>query len=240
MDILPAIDLRDGRCVRLLQGDYARQIDYNHDPVSQGRLFAADGGRWLHIVDLDGARDGRQHNLSAISAIAEATGLKIELGGGIRTAQTVEMLLCDYGISRVVIGTMALEQPSLFQELVYRYPHRIVLGLDARCGQLSTRGWTHTATTTVLQMAQLVSGWPIAAIVYTDISRDGMMNGPAIESTAALAESTDISVIASGGVATLAHIGELSALSIAGIIVGRALYEGNFTLKQAIEAAAIS
>jgi len=235
MDILPAIDLRDGKCVRLIQGDYNRQIDYRDDPVAQAREFQQQGARWLHVVDLDGAKTGGQYNLQTLQNIRQATNLRIEVGGGIRSDQAVKTLL-DAGIDRVIIGTRALEDPDWFRQTVFDYPQQIVLGLDARDGLLATHGWTHTGQTTAEQMAQTVNDWPLAAIVYTDIARDGMLTGPNIPATQRLAQVTDVPVIASGGVGALEHIKNLARLPLAGIIVGRALYEGNFTLAQAIAA----
>lgn len=234
MYILPAIDLRDGKCVRLLQGDYGRQIDYHDDPVAQAQDFAGQGARWLHVVDLDGALKGAMENLAVIEEIVRSTSLNVEVGGGIRTAETVKTLL-EAGVTRTIIGTRALEDPRWFEKLVQDNPHKIVLGLDARDGCIATRGWTSDSATTATQMAQLVNDWPIAAIVYTDIACDGMLAGPNIEATGSLAQNTNIPVIASGGVGTLEHIRQLSPLPIEGIIVGRALYEGKFTLKQALD-----
>lgn len=235
MELLPAIDLRGGKCVRLLQGDYARQVDYGDDPVGQARAFAAAGARWLHVVDLDGAKEGTQRNFGVIERLARETGLQIEVGGGIRNEQTARALL-DLGIARVVLGTRALEDLGWFKELVHRaeFGERVVLGLDARGGQVATRGWLKEAELTVLEVAAQVSDWPLAAIVYTDISRDGMLEGPDVEGTRQLAKSCRVPVIASGGVGSLADIVKLSKLPIAGIIVGRALYEGKFTLEEAL------
>ena len=234
MDILPAIDLRNGRCVRLIQGDYDRQIDYRDDPTAQARDFEAAGAQWLHVVDLDGAKNSRHRNLDALKDIRQETTLNIEIGGGIRTEDSVKTLL-DAGINRVIIGTAALEEPDWFEKLVHDYPDKIVLGLDARAGRIATRGWLHDSEVIVEQMAQKVDDWPLAAIVYTDIARDGMLTGANIETTRQLAQNCRVPVIASGGVGSLADIERLAQLPIAGIIVGRALYEGKFTLPQALE-----
>ena len=235
MDILPAIDLRDGKCVRLLQGDYQRQIDYNDDPLAQARQFEQDGAAWLHVVDLDGAKDGRSHHTDVIKRIAQGTDLKLEVGGGIRDEATVQRLL-DLGVTRVVLGTKALEDTDWFRGLVGRFAGRIVLGLDARAGKVSTRGWTETSETTVADMAKQVNDWPLAAIVYTDIARDGMLTGPNVQATGTLAENCRVPVVASGGVSTLADVQQLAQLPIAGIITGRALYEGKLDLKEALAA----
>ena len=233
MDILPAIDLRDGKCVRLLQGDYERQINYNDDPVAQAQTFEQQGAKWLHVVDLDGAKHGKHHNIDTLKKIREKTTLNIEIGGGVRTEASVKSLL-DTGITRAIVGTRALEEPKWFEQLVRNYPGKIVLGLDGRAGQVATRGWTETTETTVVDMAEAVSDWPLAAIVYTDIARDGMLVGPNIEQTRKLAENCRVPVIASGGVGCLDDIRVLKELPIGGIIVGRALYENKFTLKEAL------
>ena len=237
MDILPAIDLREGKCVRLLQGDYARQINYRDDPLAQAQEFERSGAKWLHVVDLDGALHGRMQNRDVIKKIVRGTNLKVEVGGGIRD-EAVVLELVEMGVRQVVIGTRALEDFSWFENLVHdeRFSQRIVLGLDARQGRISTRGWKQTSETTVEQMAKLVNDWPLAAIVYTDIARDGMLTGPNIEATRLLAENCKVGIIASGGVGTLDDIERLVKLPLKGIIVGRALYEGKFELTEALSA----
>ncbi|KPK74907.1 MAG: 1-(5-phosphoribosyl)-5-[(5-phosphoribosylamino)methylideneamino] imidazole-4-carboxamide isomerase [Phycisphaerae bacterium SM23_30] len=235
MDILPAIDLREGCCVRLIQGDYERQITYGDDPVVQAQDFEAAGAIWLHLVDLDGARRGELHNLEVLKAIREKTGLNIEAGGGIRTEESVKILL-DAGINRVIIGTKALKEPKWFEKLIHRYPHKIVLGLDARGGRVATGGWLDTSEVTVEQMAKGVNDWPLAAVIYTDIARDGMLGGPDLDATGRLAQSCRVPIIASGGVGELTDIEQLARLPITGIIVGRALYEGKFSLTEALAA----
>ena len=234
MDILPAIDLREGKCVRLLQGDYARQIDYRDDPVAQAQEFEQAGACWLHVVDLDGAKEGGQYNIATLDNIRRATKLNIEIGGGIRNEVSVKALL-QAGITRTIIGTRALEEPDWFEKLVHDYPGKIVLGLDARDGLISTRGWIQTSEITVTQMAEKVNDWPLAAIVYTDIARDGMLTGPNIEATRQLAQNCRVPIIASGGVGSLNDIEQLAKLPLQGIIVGRALYEGKFTLPEALK-----
>ena len=236
MELLPAIDLREGRCVRLVQGDYDRQIEYREDPVAQARDFEAAGARWLHVVDLDGAKHGKHFNLEILKSIRQNTSLNIEVGGGIRTEESVKTLL-GIGITRVIIGTQALEEPKWFEKLIHDYPGKIVLGLDARSGQIATRGWLETSEITVEEMAEKVNGWPLAAIVYTDIACDGMLTGPNFETTGALAKNCCVPVIASGGVGSLSDIEQLAVLPLMGIIVGRALYEGKFTLTEALAVA---
>ena len=236
MDLLPAIDLRDGKCVRLLQGNYQRQIDYNDSPVDQAKDFEQRGTQWLHVVDLDGALHGSMQNKQVIKEIAASTNLKLEVGGGIRD-ETVITELLDFGVQQVVVGTRAMEDMAWFESVVRRddFAGHIVLGLDARDGHIATRGWTETGEMTVTEMAETVSDWPLAAIVYTDIARDGMLTGPNVEATGLLAQLSKVPVIASGGVGSLDDIRQLATLPIKGIIVGRALYENRFTLEEALD-----
>ncbi len=235
MDILPAIDLRGGRCVRLIQGDYQREIHYRDDPVQQALDFEKAGARWIHIVDLDGAKQGKLANLSAIESISKACSVQIEVGGGIRCLEDIQALL-DIGITRVVLGTKALEDWSCFEDLAHRgeLAGKLVLGLDARDGRLAVRGWTDQTEQTAVQLAQQVRGWPLAAIIYTDISKDGMLAGPNLQATEQLARATDIPVIAAGGVSSEADVEALAKLPLAGMIIGRALYEGRISLSQAL------
>ena len=237
MNLLPAIDLRDGKCVRLLQGDYARQIDYREDPVGQARAFEDEGARWVHVVDLDGARRGSMANRAVIERITSETKLQVEVGGGIRDETVVHELL-QAGVRQVVIGTRALEDLAWFERLVHddRCAGRVVLGLDARKGRLSTHGWTTTEEMTALEMAEKVTDWPLAGIVYTDIERDGMLTGPNLLATEELARRCKVGVIASGGVSRIEDIERLASLPLHGIIVGRALYEGRFRVSQALAA----
>lgn len=235
MDLFPAIDLREGKCVRLLQGDYDRQIDYHDDPLDQARLFADQGADWLHIVDLDGAREGAMRNREVIERIVSQTDLNVEVGGGVRDDQALEVLI-GVGVKQVVVGTRALEDPQWFEDVVHRpeWTRRIVLGLDARNGQIATRGWMQTESMTVAQMAAVVNDWPLAAIVYTDIARDGMLTGPNIQATGDLARACRVPIIASGGVGELTDLQALCGLPLRGVIVGRALYENRFTVEQAL------
>jgi phosphoribosylformimino-5-aminoimidazole carboxamide ribotide isomerase len=235
IDILPAIDLRDGKCVRLLQGDYDRQIDYADDPVAVARQFESAGATWLHIVDLDGARQGIPANLETIARIIQSTRLAVEVGGGIRTDETVAALF-GAGARRVVIGTRALEDWDWFRSLVHRPGHegRIALGLDARDGNLAVKGWTEQTRHPAVEVARRVEGWPLGAIIYTDISRDGMLVGPNIEALREMAETSPVPVIASGGVTTLDDVQRLLRLPIGGIIIGRTLYEGKLDLAEVL------
>jgi len=236
MDIFPAIDLKDGKCVRLIQGDYDRRIDYSDEPAEMARRFADAGAEWLHVVDLDGARTGRSYNTTTIRQIIKATDLKVQIGGGIRDDRTVRRLL-DAGATRVIIGTQALRQWQWFRQLVYKddFAGRIALGLDARQGKLAVQGWTEQTQTTAADVAAQVSDWPLSAIIYTDIAKDGMLTGPNLQQTKLLTEVTNVPVIASGGVSSLEDIRCLAELPIAGMIVGRALYEGTLDLAEAVK-----
>lgn len=237
MHLFPAIDLRGGEVVRLLQGDYDRQTTYGHDPLTQAKRFETAGATWLHVVDLDGARDGEPAHQDAIARICRETRLHVEVGGGVRDETAIDRLL-EAGAQRVVLGTAALEHWPWFEQLVQHeaYRHRLVLGLDARKGLLAVSGWEQTTQTTALEVARRVTDWPLAAIVYTDIATDGTMQGPNLAATRELAEATQVPVVASGGVGTLDHLRQLRELPIQGVIVGRALYENAFTLEQALGA----
>jgi len=231
MYIIPAIDLRDGKCVRLIQGQYDRQINYRDDPVEQAREFSSDGAKWLHIVDLDGAKLGRPVNTDTISAIASLEILNIEVGGGLRDEASIKQLL-DIGVNRVIIGTKAVQDFEWFSEMAKKFSGKIVLGLDAK-----GHGWTQDSSLTLLEFAAEAAKLPLAAIIYTDIAKDGMMSGPNFERTKALVEAVDVPVVASGGVNTVEDIKKLTEFSPEAAIIGRSLYEGTLKLTDAIEAA---
>jgi len=236
MEIIPAIDLRDGKCVRLIQGQYDRQITYKDDPAEQAREFHADGARWLHVVDLDGAKAGRPVNTETIAAIARLGLLKVEVGGGLRNETSIKQLL-ELGVTRVIIGTKAVSDFAWFSRMTEKFPGQVVLGLDARGAMVATHGWLEESTQSVLDFAAQADKLPLAAIIYTDIAKDGMLSGPNIERTQALAEAVETPVIASGGVKEVADIHKLNPIGVAGVIVGRSLYEGTLTLTDALEAA---
>lgn len=223
--------------MRLMQGDYDRQTTYGSDPLAQAQAFERAGARWLHAVDLDGARSGEPAHRDVIARICRETGLKVEVGGGVRDEAGIDQLL-EAGVQRVVLGTAALRDWPWFEKLAARpdYAQRLVLGLDARKGRLAVAGWERTTEMTALEIAQRVSDWPLGAIVYTDIATDGTMQGPNVEATRELAEATRVPVVASGGVGTLDHLRALHGLPIEGVIVGRALYEQAFTVEQAVQA----
>ncbi len=251
MDVIPAIDLRAGQVVRLLQGQYDRQITYGNDPAEQARRFHADGARWLHVVDLDGAKAGQPVNTESIAAIVNvaplpaggtvdpppgAAGLQVEVGGGIRDETAIRQLL-DLGVTRVIIGTKAVSDFTWFRSMAEKFPGRIVLGLDARDAQVATHGWLQSSSQTVLEFAAEADQLPLAAIIYTDIAKDGMLCGPNIERTRALAQAVRAPVVASGGVKEVEDIRRLAPIGVAGVIVGRSLYEGTLTLPDALAAA---
>lgn len=238
MDILPAIDLREGKCVRLLQGDYQKQIDYSDDPVSVAKQFEQAGARWLHMVDLDGAREGTLRNLPVIEQVLKKTNLKLEIGGGLRDTQVIEKLL-NAGVGRCVVGTQALEDWPWFEQLVHTpsMKDKIALGLDARQGKLAVKGWTEERQETAIQVAERVADWPLGAIIYTDIGRDGMLLGPNMEAIKALAQVSTVPIIASGGVTDIDDVKRLVQLPLLGIIIGRAIYEKQIDVAEAVRIA---
>jgi len=236
MYIIPAIDLRDGKCVRLIQGRYNRQITYQDDPVKQAQEFSSDGAKWLHIVDLDGAKLGRPVNTDAISAIAALGLFKIEVGGGLRDEEAIKQLL-DIGVERVIIGTKAVSDFEWFSDMAEKLSNKIVLGLDARGSKVSTHGWTQDSPYNLLEFAAEAAKLPLAAIIYTDITKDGMMTGPNLERTKALIRTVNMPIIASGGVRELGDIKRLAELGTEAVIIGRSLYEGTLKLSDAINAA---
>jgi phosphoribosylformimino-5-aminoimidazole carboxamide ribotide isomerase len=238
IEIIPSIDLRAGRVVRLKQGDYARQVSYDVDPVATAGSFAEAGATWMHVVDLDGAKEGRPAQTDLIARVIRASGLKVQVGGGVRSTEDVRRLL-DAGASRVVVGTKAMEDWPWFEEtaLLPEMDRRLVLALDAKEGRVATRGWTETTQRLATDVARQVSGWPLAALLYTDVAKDGMLQGPNLHHTRLLAEAGDVPVIASGGVGSIEHVRELTRIPVWGAIVGRSLYEGTVDLREAIRIA---
>jgi phosphoribosylformimino-5-aminoimidazole carboxamide ribotide isomerase len=236
MVIVPSIDLRGGQIVRLAQGDFSRQTRYSLDPLAAATAFAAAGAQWLHVVDLDGAKEGRPVQTELIATLAGRCGLKLQVGGGVRATADIDRLLAT-GVRRVVIGTKAMEDWPWFEKLAHSpaYADRLVLAVDARDGRVATRGWTATADMLAVDVARKVSGWKLAAILYTDVAKDGMMAGPNLEQTRLIAEAGDVPVIASGGVGDISHIRQLAKLPVWGAIVGRSLYEGKVDLAEAIQ-----
>jgi len=237
MELWPAIDLRGGRCVRLLQGDYARETVFGDDPVEMARRFVAGGARRLHIVDLDGARDGVPVQAELVSRMVAAAGVPCQLGGGIRSLETARSYVAA-GVQRLVVGSVAIEDPALLEQLAAAHPGRIVLGLDARDGNVAVRGWLETSTLRAIDVAQQHQHLPLAGIVYTDIAKDGMMSGPNLPALAEMVRGVGLPVIASGGVSTAEDVRRVAEVGAEGCIVGRALYEGGLTLADALAAAA--
>ncbi len=239
MIVFPAIDILGGRAVRLAQGDYERVTVYNEDPVAQAREFAEAGAQWVHVVDLDGARDGVPGNIDVVERIAREVGLPIQTGGGIRTLETMERLI-DAGVSRMVLGTKLATDPAFVREAVARFGDAVTAGIDARDGMVAVEGWREGTSTPAAELVAELRDLGIRHLVYTDISRDGMQTGVNVDAYEEIADTAGFPVIASGGVSTLEDFAALAALgpdTIEGAITGRALYEGAFKLKHAIRAA---
>jgi phosphoribosylformimino-5-aminoimidazole carboxamide ribotide isomerase len=239
MQIFPAIDLRGGQCVRLRQGDYAQETVFGADPAGMARRWVQEGATFLHLVDLDGAREGRPINGAGVRDIVQAAGVPCQLGGGLRTEADIREAL-SWGVARVVIGTRALQSPAWFESICRQFPNRIVLGIDAKGGRIATDGWLQVSDESALDLARQCAVWPLAAIVYTDISRDGMLQGPNVPAMAEMAAAVAVPVIASGGVTTNDDIRRLAEHGLNGCIVGRALYEGKLQLKEIITIASES
>ncbi|MEJ6389125.1 1-(5-phosphoribosyl)-5-[(5-phosphoribosylamino)methylideneamino]imidazole-4-carboxamide isomerase [Gymnodinialimonas ulvae] len=238
MILYPAIDLKDGNAVRLLRGEMAEATVFNTDPAAQARAFQDAGCQWLHLVDLNGAFAGTPVNGAAVEAILSATDVPTQLGGGIRDMQTIEMWIAK-GISRVILGTVAVEDPDLVREAARAFPGKVAVGIDARKGRVATKGWAEETNVMVTDLAAQFEDAGVAAIIYTDIDRDGAMGGPNVPATADLARATSIPVIASGGVSSLADLHALKDTGvISGAISGRALYDGALDLTEALAALA--
>jgi len=237
MIIFPAIDLKDGLCVRLMQGDPQRATVYGTDPVETARGWEEQGARWLHIVDLDGAFSRAPKNLPVVASILRAVSIPIQVGGGIRTLRTMEEYL-SLGVRRVILGTVALREPALLEEASRLFPGRIAVGIDARDGMVAVEGWKETSRTDAVQLVRTLDVLPLSAVIYTDIHRDGMRSGVNVEATRRLMEATRLPVIASGGVATLGDIEALLPLiplGLEGVITGKALYSGTLDLRDALD-----
>lgn len=239
MIVFPAIDILGGRAVRLAQGDYDRVTVYNEDPVAQARSFAEQGAEWIHVVDLDGARDGVPGNIDVVERIVRDVGLPVQTGGGIRTLATMERL-SDAGAARMVLGTKLATDHGFVREAVDRFGDAVVAGVDARDGMVAVEGWREGTSTSASELVSELRDLGIRHLVYTDISRDGMQTGVNVEAYEHIAETAGFPVIASGGISTLDDLHALGALGphvVEGAITGRALYEGAFSLKHAIRAA---
>lgn len=238
LEIYPSIDLRGGKVVRLIQGDYSRQIDYGDDPVAVALRYEQAGSHWLHMVDLDGAKTGEPTNLGVLAEVCRQTKLRVQFGGGMREESQIRRAL-EHGAARVVVGTRAIEDWSWFERLVGRpeFAHRIALGLDARNGEVAVRGWVASSGIQAVDLAKRAADLPVGAIVYTDINRDAMLGGPNFEATERLARETRIPVIASGGMSSIEDVRRLIGTPVHGAIIGRALYEGRIDLAEAIRLA---
>jgi len=237
MIVIPAIDLKNGSCVRLLQGRKSEMTVYNEDPLAVAREFVASGAEMIHVVDLDGAfNEAGSRNRAVVREIIEAVDVPIEFGGGIRTIEDVREL-CEAGIARVVVGTVAAERPEMLVQFVDQFSAKICVGIDARDGRVMTRGWETATPLMAVDLARSVAECGVERIIYTDIARDGALVGPNIEQTLAVAEAANVRVTASGGVSSLDDIERLRAAGIDSVIVGKALYEGKFRLEEAILAA---
>jgi phosphoribosylformimino-5-aminoimidazole carboxamide ribotide isomerase len=236
MQVIPAIDLRGGLCVRLRQGDYDQETVFGEDPAAMASRWESEGATRIHLVDLDGAKVGRPVNIDAVRGILGRVKVPCQLGGGIRDEATIVAWL-EAGIERVIVGTQALKEPAWFREMAAKYPHKLVLGLDAKDGRVATSGWLDVSSVIATTMALQFDDLPLGGVVYTDIERDGTLEGPNLAATEALAVRLKTPVIASGGVGRLDDMERLAKLPIAACIVGRALYDGKFSLRDARDAA---
>ncbi|MBD2188916.1 1-(5-phosphoribosyl)-5-[(5-phosphoribosylamino)methylideneamino]imidazole-4-carboxamide isomerase [Pseudanabaena mucicola] len=238
MDVIPAIDILDGRCVRLYQGDYQQSEVFGEDPVEVAQRWYSQGAKYLHVVDLDGAKEGKPKNLKVIEAIARSIPMRVQMGGGLRDRNSILSVL-NSGVSRVILGTAAVENSQLIAEICAEFPEQIMIGIDARDGKVATRGWLTTSEVMAVDLAKRMTSVGIAGIIYTDIHRDGTMQGPNIEALRQLAENVDVPVIASGGISSITDLLNLLALESVGVkgaIVGKSIYTGAIQLPEAIRA----
>ncbi len=235
MQIIPAIDIKDGRCVRLYQGNFQRATVYDDDPVAVARRWVEQGASRLHLVDLDGARSGRPVHADVIGAIVRSVQVPVQLGGGLRTEAAVASALA-LGVARVILGTAAVNEPDLVARLVQRFGDAIVVGVDARDGQVATEGWTDVAALRAADLVEQVAALGVRRVIYTDISRDGTLSEPNVAATAALVRPGGPAIIASGGISAIDHLRRLAAVGVEGAIIGRALYTGDLSLPEALAA----
>lgn len=237
MIIYPAVDVKDGRCVRLVQGEFDKVTVYSDDPVEMALKWESMGAQYLHVVDLDGARTGRSCNIPIISEMAVKIGIPVQLGGGIRTIENIETILCK-GIHRVILGTSAVKDPDLVKQALKNFGDSIVVGIDAKDGMVAIEGWAKTSKFTAIGFARKMEELGAKTIIYTDIARDGMLSGPNLKAMEEMANAVNVEVIASGGVSDINDIKDLKKVGVRGVIVGKALYTGDLDLKEAIEVAA--
>lgn len=233
MEIIPAIDLKGGRCVRLYQGDYSKETVFSEDPVAVAKKWQSQGARRLHLVDLDGAAAGEPKNLTLIEEIVKQVNLPVQLGGGIRNGATIKKLL-KLGVQRVIIGTIAIEEPELITELCNQFKEAIIIGIDARDGFVATRGWKQETSITAVDLARKTAALGAQRILYTDIKRDGTLTEPNYTAIAELLNMVTIPVIAAGGISSIAHLQKLKKLGAEGAVVGKALYTGDIDLTEAL------
>ena len=237
MIFIPAIDLIDGKCVRLYMGDYSRKKEYADDPVEVAGRFRDEGAEYLHIVDLDAAKDPQKNNLKTIERIVKSVDIPVEVGGGIRTAERVKELR-SIGVKRIIIGTMLVRNPDAFKELVEKYPELIAASIDAKNGTVYISGWTESGGLDAIELGKMVRDMGVGTIIYTNISRDGTLEGPDVDGIRRMAEETGVSIIAAGGISSiedLRRIKQLEKYGVIGVISGKAIYEKRFTVRQAVE-----
>lgn len=237
MIIFPAIDIKGGRCVRLTQGRMDEETVYSNEPWEVARKWESLGGEVIHLVDLDGAVEGNPKNLAVVEKITNSVNVPVQIGGGIRDERTAEAYLSNPKVKRIIIGTAAIENPSLVTSLTARYPGRVAVGIDAKDGMVAIKGWVTVTGQKATELAKNLEGAGVACIIYTDISRDGMLTGPNVAATREMAESVNIPVVASGGISSLKDIESYRGVPLEGIIVGKALYSGNLDLTEAIKVA---
>jgi len=238
MIIFPAIDLKNGHCVRLMQGDPERMTVYGRDPAEMAKRWEQEGAQWLHVVDLDGAFSKEPRNKNAIQSIAKSVSIPIQVGGGLRNLETIKNYF-EFGVERVIVGTAALRDPHLLRQACHLYPKKVALGIDARDGKVAVEGWKEVSNKDAISLVRQYADVQLGAVIYTDIHRDGMQTGVNIEATRRLIEATEIPVIASGGVATLSDIESLLPLiplGLMGVITGKAIYTGTLKLGEALAA----
>jgi phosphoribosylformimino-5-aminoimidazole carboxamide ribotide isomerase len=234
MEVIPAVDIKGGKCVRLYQGDYLKETVFSEDPVDVAMGWKAQGAQRLHVIDLDGAASGQLSNMAVIEAIVKRVNLPVQVGGGIRGEATVARLL-DIGIDRVILGTVAVENPELVKSLCQRYDEAIVVGIDARDGYVATRGWVKATDIKALEMGLQMAGLGVRRIIYTDIKRDGTLTEPGFKAIAEMVKGVNLPIIAAGGISKLSHLKKLRGLGVEGAVLGKAIYTGDINLKEALE-----
>ncbi len=237
MIVIAAIDLKGGQCVRLTQGDMDNVTVFGDDPAEMARKWESLGACLIHVVDLDGAIEGSAKNFEAVKAIVEAVSVPVQIGGGIRNLEVAEKYLALAGVKQVILGTAAIKDPEFLMELVKRHPRRVAVGIDAKDGLVAIKGWVEVTDLKAVDLAKRLEGVGVSCIIYTDISRDGMMAGPNVEATAEIADSVTIPVIASGGISSISDVEKYRKTSVEGVLIGRALYTGDIDLVEAIRVA---